>query len=153
MAKSYPPPRRFLPRNPHKYVGDISKIIARSSWELKFMRWCDGNPSVLKYASEEIVVPYWSKADNKQRRYFVDFVVEMIDINGEIKKLLIEIKPHSQTIPPIRGRKRAETFMNESYAYQVNRDKWDAAHDFATRNDMKFIIMTEYDLFSDKNRP
>ena len=48
---------RFKPRNPGKYKGDPSNIIYRSSWEKKFMLWCDCNLNVLEWGSEEIVIP------------------------------------------------------------------------------------------------
>ena len=28
-------------KDPNKYVGDPNNIVFRSSWELKFMNWCD----------------------------------------------------------------------------------------------------------------
>ena len=40
---------RFNPRNPEKYKGDVRNIIYRSSWELKFLQWCDRNDKILEY--------------------------------------------------------------------------------------------------------
>ena len=48
---------KFRPSNPNKYKGDPTKVIYRSLWELKFMRWCDGNVNILKWSSEEVVIP------------------------------------------------------------------------------------------------
>ena len=36
----------FTPQNPDKYKGDITKIIYRSSWELKFLVYCDNTMSI-----------------------------------------------------------------------------------------------------------
>ncbi len=110
------------------------------------MRWCDNNPSVVQWASEEVVIPYYSRADQRHRRYFMDFIVKLVNVKGETETILIEVKPEKETIPPVRGRKRQATWLKESYTWAVNQDKWDAAKEFARNNGMKFIIMTEYDL-------
>ena len=43
--------------NPEKYVG-TKQPIYRSSWEFSFMRFCDTNPAIQKWASEAINIPY-----------------------------------------------------------------------------------------------
>lgn len=136
----------FRPNNPQKYQGDTNNIVYRSSWERKFLHWCDDNPSVVKWTSEELVIPYYSQADQKKRRYFVDFVVQFKTTDGNIETHMIEIKPDAQTRAPVRGRKRAKTYLQECYDWQVNKDKWTAAIDYAKKNGMRFTIMTEYDL-------
>lgn len=111
------------------------------------MRWCDLNPSVIRWNSEGITVPYWSEADQKNRRYFVDFVIQLKSVDGEIKSILIEIKPDAETKPPSkRGRKKESTFLKECYTYQVNQDKWRHAQEWAKKNGMEFRVLTEYDL-------
>lgn len=137
---------KWKPTRPEKYVGDVNNIVYRSSWELKFLRWCDNNPSVIKYCSEELVIPYWSQADGKERRYFTDFVVQFRAADGSTKTYIIEIKPESQTKVPTRGRKKTKTFMNECYTYQVNQDKWMAVSEYARKNGMEFKILTEHEL-------
>ena len=84
---------KFYPRNPSKYKGDTTDIIYRSSWELKFMKYCDNNPNVLEWGSEEVVIPYRSPLDGKVHRYYVDFYIKVRTTKNEIKKYLIEIKP------------------------------------------------------------
>ena len=54
--------------HPEKYVGDHTRIIFRSSYELKFMKWCDFTPSVVAWGSEEVVIPYLSPVDNHIHR-------------------------------------------------------------------------------------
>lgn len=137
----------YNPHYPEKYVGKIADIRYRSQWELKFMRWCDLNPSVLQWNSEGIKIPYWSQADQKQRTYHVDFIVKYRTPEGGTKTSLIEIKPDAQTRKPtMRGRKKQETYLAEMHTYQVNQDKWAHARAYAEKNGMDFIIMTEYDL-------
>lgn len=137
---------RYRPIHPEKYQGDTSDVIFRSSWELRLCRFLDRSANVVKWSSEELVIPYYSQADGKMRRYFVDYVVQVKGSSGAIKTFLVEVKPHSQTQPPVRGRKKEKTFLKEMYDYQVNQDKWDAAREFAKNHEMEFMIFTEYEL-------
>lgn len=126
---------------PDKYVADKNDVIYRSSWELKFFIWCETNPKVLRWGSECVVVPYYSRMDGKNRRYYTDCYVEIVDKHGEIKKLLIEIKPYAQTLPPKNNQ------LKEVYTYQVNQDKWEAANAYAIKHGMEFHIITERELY------
>ena len=56
---------RYSPVNKEKYQGNPTNVIYRSLWERKFMKWCDLSESVIKWGSEETVVPYVSPLDNK----------------------------------------------------------------------------------------
>ena len=69
--------RLFKPLHPEKYAGDPTNIVMRSSWETRFASWCDKNPSILKWQSEETVIPYRCPTDNKIHRYFVDFQIQV----------------------------------------------------------------------------
>jgi hypothetical protein len=138
---------KFHPQNPEKYKGDVKNIIYRSSWELKFMRWCDRNPNVIEYASEEFCIPYISPLDNKVHRYFPDFIVKIKEKSGEIKKYVIEVKPKKQTIPPSQSsKKQTKTFINEVVTYQKNLAKWKAAEEFCKDRMLEFKIITEQEL-------
>ena len=88
---------RFRPKNIQKYKGDPSNIVYRSLWELRFMRYLDSHPSILEWASEEIVIPYYSPVDKKMHRYFPDFWVRSVSSDNQINTMLIEIKPDKQT--------------------------------------------------------
>ena len=135
---------RFHPQNPEKYKGDIQNIIYRSSWELKFMQWCDRNPNVIEYASEEFCIPYLSPIDNRVHRYFPDFIMKVKEQSGEIKKYIIEIKPKRQTIPPVQtSKKRTKTFINEIKTYVVNEAKWKAAEEWCKDHLLEFKVITE----------
>ena len=147
IMAGFPKPKKFKPENPEKYVGKVNDIVSRSSWETKMFRWCDNNPSVIKWNSEDIVIPYYSAADGKMRRYHIDVYAAIKMKDGSVKQYLIEIKPHAQTIKPVmRGRKKKETYLNECYTFQVNSDKWKHAKAWAEKNNMEFIIMSEYEL-------
>ena len=137
---------RFRPTNPRKYKGDITNIVYRSLWELRFMKWCDTNPSVEEWGSEIVVVPYISPVDRKIHRYFVDFYIKIRDKNGMIQKYLVEIKPEKFTKPPEIPKKKTKAFIDEVFQYGVNDAKWKAAFEYCQDRNMKFIILTEKDL-------
>ena len=138
---------RFNPRNPEKYIGDVQNIIYRSSWELKFMQWCDRSPKILKYGSEEFSIPYFNPVKEKVCRYFPDFIVEMLEDNGKIEKYVIEIKPERQTVPPVQGKKKNKTYINEVNTYAVNQSKWKSIVEWCEDRMIKFKVITENELF------
>ena len=137
---------RYRVVNAKKYKGDISNIVYRSLWELKFMKWCDDNISVVEWGSETIIVPYISPIDNKIHRYFVDFYIKIKNKNNLIEKYLIEIKPEKFTKPPEIPSKKTKRFIDEVFQYGVNDAKWKAAFEFCKDRNMKFVILTEKDL-------
>ena len=137
---------KFTPTTPAKYVGDSSNIIYRSSYELRFMKWCDLNDSIICWNSEEIVVPYISPVDNKLHRYFVDFTIKIKTKTGEIKVYLIEVKPFKFTQEPQPPKRRSRQFLNEVMQWGVNQAKWKAASAFAKQQGWEFMLVTERDL-------
>lgn len=141
---------KFKPKNPQKYVGDPNNIVYRSSWELKFMVYCDNNPNVLKYASEELFIPYVSPVDNRVHKYYPDFLIEIKTTNGSTKKVLVEIKPKNQTQPPKMGKRKTKRFLNEMKTWMVNEAKWKKAEEFCEDHRMEFMIITEDHLFKYK---
>lgn len=145
MAKKYNQ-GVFRPLHPEKYAGKSSEIIFRSSWERKMMIWCDNNPSVIQWMSEEVIIPYYSQADGKMRKYYVDFAVQFKTNTGAIETVVIEIKPYKETIPPKKGKKKPEAYLKECYTWQVNQDKWAACKAWCEKQGMKFLIMDEYAL-------
>lgn len=137
---------RYNPKNPSKYKGNSSNIVYRSSWELRLMNYLDCNSNVLKWSSETVIIPYRSPKDEQIHRYFIDFYAEINDGNGGIRKLLIEVKPKAQTMPPKEPKKKTKSFLNSCVTYAVNQAKWDAARRFVEINNMEFVIMTEVEL-------
>jgi hypothetical protein len=133
----------FTPKHPEKYVGDSTNICYRSGWEKKFMILCDMNPQVIQWASEEIIIPYFSQVDQKMHRYFPDFIMKVQNNSGDVKKFLVEIKPEQQTLPPKQRSKTTKRYLTEMATYSVNCSKWRAAEDWCAKNSMEFIIMTE----------
>lgn len=139
----FPTPTRWYPRNPEKYVGDLSNIVMRSSWERKFFNWCDLNPSIIKYASEEIAIPYICATDGRRHLYYVDAFIMIRTAEGKIAKLLVEIKPEAQTVAPKFPGKQTRRFLTEMTTYMKNQSKWEAAKKWANDRGMDFIVITE----------
>lgn len=137
---------RFRVANPTKYKGDVTTVIYRSLWELRFMKWCDQSPSIIEWGSETIIIPYISPVDKKVHRYFVDFYVKVQSKNNTTEKYLIEIKPEKFTKPPAIPKKKTKQFIDEVFQYGVNEAKWKAAFEFCTDRNMKFMVLTEKDL-------
>lgn len=132
--------------NPLKYKGEINNVVYRSLWELRFMKWCDGNASILEWGSETVVIPYVSPVDRKVHRYFVDFFIKVLDKTGKTQKYLIEIKPEKFTKPPPIPKRKTKQFIDEVFQYGVNEAKWKAAFEYCEDRKMKFMILTEKDL-------
>jgi hypothetical protein len=137
---------RYRVLNPSKYKGNLGEIVYRSSWELKFMVWCDKNASVLEWGSETVVIPYKSPVDNKLHRYFVDFYVKIKNKENKVTKYLVEIKPEKFTKPPEIPKKQTKKFIQEVFQYGTNQAKWKAANEFCQDRGMKFLVLTENDL-------
>jgi len=137
---------RYRVANPSKYRGNIHEIVYRSSWELKFMKWCDTDSNVLEWGSETAIIPYKSPIDGKVHRYFVDFYIKVVDKVGTVSKYLVEIKPDRFTKPPTIPKRKTRRFVEEVFQYGKNQAKWDAATEFCQDRGMKFIVLTEHDL-------
>ena len=132
---------KYKPRNPKKYKGDPTKIIYRSLWERKFMNFCDTKPSVTKWASEEIFIPYRSPRDGKVHRYYPDFYMKTGD-----KESIIEIKPLKQCKPPKEPKRKTAKYKADCLTYLVNQAKWKYARKWCKARGLSFVVLTEKDL-------
>ena len=111
-----------------------------------FANWCDKNPAVIKWKSEENIIPYRCPTDGKIHRYFVDFYVELKNKEGNLKSYLIEVKPFKQTKPPEYPGRRTKKYVEESMTFIKNQAKWAAATEWAKNRGWEFKIITEYEL-------
>jgi hypothetical protein len=134
---------RYRVKNPKKYKGNVDKVYYRSSWELKFMNYCDNNPAILEWGSEEIVIPYISPLDGRYHRYFPDFYIKVKQKNGSIKRIIIEVKPKAQCGPPKIPKRKTKRFLNEVRTWGVNEAKWKAAIEYCNDRKMEFKVLTE----------
>lgn len=130
----------YKPTNPEKYVGTYP-IVARSSWELSFMRMADRHPHILQWASESIKIPYFNPLKRKHSIYIPDFLIVYMDKNGKKHAELIEVKPSSQS------RLQEAKSKSDKYALAVNSYKWKAAQHFCESRGLRFRVVTEKELF------
>ncbi len=137
---------RYQPSYPKKYKGNPTKIIYRSLWELKFMKYCDSNKNILEWGSEEVIVPYRSPIDNRYHRYFPDFYIKVRESNGQIKKYVIEIKPKKQCIEPKVQKRKTKSYIREVCEYAKNQAKWEAATEYCKDRKLEFKVLTENEL-------
>jgi len=137
---------KFRPSKPKKYKGDPTNIVYRSLWELKFMRYCDSNTNIVKWSSEEIVIPYKSPIDNRFHRYFPDFYLKYKDNTGKMIEKVVEIKPAKQVQEPKVQKRKTKKYVTEVVTYAKNQAKWIAAEEFCKDRKWKFQILTEKEL-------
>ena len=132
---------QFMPRHPEKYKGK-HPIVFKSLLEAKFMIFLDNNPKCTKWAYESIVVPYFDKSTNRQRQYYVDFVVEMNE--SPITKTIywIETKNAKETVKPT-GQRNSQALLESTKTYVCNLCKWEAATKIAKRYGAKFVVVTD----------
>ena len=110
------------------------------------MRYLDDHPKVIEWASEEFFVPYIHPVDKRVHRYFPDFWVKKTNPAGEVEVIVIEVKPHKQTLKPVQGKKKNKTFINEAITFEINQAKWKAAEEFCRDRKWKFLKITEHEL-------
>lgn len=132
---------KFECKFPEKYIGTKSPTY-RSSWEFAFMRFCDEHPSVEKWASESIKIPYRNPLSGKYTIYVPDFFIAYADKGGKKRVEIIEVKPANQTLKEQTGRSRA----NQAH-WVVNQAKWEAARAWCKQKNIFFRVITETDIF------
>jgi|TARA_B100002019_G_C21057275_1_gene492292 hypothetical protein len=103
------------------------------------MVYCDTNPDIVEWGSEEIIIPYISPVDGKRHRYFPDFYIK----TSNNEKFIIEIKPKKYTKPPKKPSRVTKRFIYETHEWGRNQAKWKAANELCERHGWKFLIMTE----------
>ena len=142
---------KYKIKNPNKYLGNPTNIIYRSLMERRFMEWCDSKDKCYKWSSEEVVIPYISPIDNKQHRYFPDFLIQTPK-----GWFLIEVKPLTQSRPPKKlvvenlELKKKRRYIKSVQTWLVNEAKWKAATKVCEKKGWSFQILTEKQLVPDK---
>ena len=117
------------------------KIHLRSSWELAFATFLDTNEHILEWASEPFRIPY-KNVMGKNTTYVPDFIIRYRTKDDVIKTELIEIKPHNQSV--IKEGQNS----NQRMVVANNMLKWVAARAFCKAQGIKFVVLTEHDIFA-----
>ena len=133
-------------KNPEKYMG-LKTPRYRSSWEQVFMRFCDENPNVAKWASESIKIPYQNPLTGKHTVYVPDFFIVYQDKEGRKHAEMVEVKPMSQTRMESAGKS-----MAKKKQVVINMAKWEAANAYAKQRRIKFRVVSEEQLFHNGKR-
>ena len=113
------------------------------------MRHLDQSSGVLKWSSEEIIVPYRSPIDGRRHRYFPDFWVRVKTSDGTIQESLIEITPKAQTRPPKgppKDNRKRRRYLREVKTWGINEAKWKAAVSYCKDKNWEWKILTEDNL-------
>lgn len=139
MVKKYSQ-GKYTIKNPDKYIGKKQPTY-RSSWELRFMQFCDDNPAVIQWASEAIHVNYRNPFTKKNTIYVPDFLIVYVDKNGVRHGEVIEIKPTKETTM------EAAKSARDKAAVVLNMCKWQAAQAFCAQQGLKFRVVNENDIF------
>lgn len=132
---------KYKVKNPAKYKGDSTTVVYRSMWERNAFVWCENNPEIKEWSSEEVVIPYYYDVDKKYHRYFMDLKITYTD--G--RTVLVEIKPAKETEPPKRPDK-SKRYMTEAFTFIKNKNKWEQAVSYAKDRGWSFEIWTEHTL-------
>lgn len=142
---------KFTPTNPEKYIGDVSRITYRSSWERVLMVYLDSTVEILKWQSEEQEIPYWNPVLGRMARYILDFAFWANTPEG-VKKFMVEVKPKKETIEPKRGKSEPDhTWADRISTWLINKAKWTAAIELAKQDGSQFIILTEDHIMPNHN--
>ena len=132
-----------------KYIGP-KPIIYRSSWEYKFMIYCDKTEDVIEWSSEPVKIKYYNPLDKKSHYYYPDFYMKVKTKDDLIKKYIVEIKPSAQLKKPKQPKRITEkAIANYNYAvhqFIKNKYKAEAAKKVAASIGMEYIILTEKSL-------
>ncbi len=134
----------FVPKNPAKYAGDPRRIVARSKWELVYMRALDNSLQVAKWISEprNLNIKYLDPITRQVKQYWPDFLVQFANNTLEI----VEIKPLKESLMS-ETRNTYDRLM-----LARNAAKWQAANNLAKAIGARFRVVTERDLFANAPR-
>jgi len=136
---------KYQIKNLEKYMGKRLPTY-RSSWEFTFCQFCDNNPAVLHWASEAIQIPYRNPVSGKQTVYVPDFLIVYTDANQRQHTEIIEIKPLKEATM-----ETAKSYKDKLMV-AINMAKWAAADNWARANNMRFRVVTEFDLYKNVKR-
>lgn len=150
----------FMPKNKEKIIKLNSQggLYYRSGLEHKMMVYLDNNPNIIFWGAEHLRVPYqkteWISERQEFRTtehsYYPDFYYELKKENGEISRVVAEVKPSSETKEPkLNEKPTTKQLKNFEYSlkmYNKNLSKWKYMIEYCERKGFQFIIITEQHL-------
>jgi len=146
----------YVPQNKNKLMKANEKggVYYRSSWEKKVCIYLDMNDSIVRWGCEFIEIPYMltevknSIPTTTKHRYYPDFYYELKNSDGSIKKVIVEIKPKVETLPPKQLKNGATRKQLQSFEYAIkmwnkNLSKWQTTIAYCKSKGIEFVIITE----------
>lgn len=146
----------YVPTNKDKVIklNEQGGIWYRSSWEKKILFYLDHNVDVIRYGCEFLEIPYMLTEVKdgfpvtSKHRYYPDFYYEMKAPDGSIRKVVAEVKPKTETLPPKPPKQGAtrKQLMNFEYSIKMwnkNLSKWQFAVEYCKSKGVNFVIITE----------
>ena len=136
---------KFGLKNPEKYIGNRTPTY-RSSWEWAVMQMFDNNQNIEKWGSEVVKIPYRDPLTGKYTIYVPDFLIVYVDANQKQHTEVVEVKPSTETTM------ESARSYRDKLSVAINMAKWAAADSWARANNMRFRVITEYDIFKNTKR-
>lgn len=153
----------YIPVNKDKVLklNDKGGIYYRSSLEKKMMIFLDHSKGIRMWSAESIEIPYFSnevkngELEQIKRRYYPDFYYEQVLDNGDLKKVIAEVKPKSEyddvlmikegkfTVPDKASIKKMQSLEYKFKMAQKNLAKWETMLEFCKMKGFEFIIITD----------
>ena len=102
---------------------------------------------MLQWASEAIKIAYKNPFNSREtRQYIPDFLVVYIDKRGKTHVELIEVKPKKEALAEFAKNK------HDRAAQIINGAKWEAAIKWCKKNNVKFNILTEDQIYRNRGK-
>lgn len=152
----------YIPVNKDKVLklNSDGGVYYRSSWEKKIMFWLDHKKEITKWGAECMRIPYqmthYEQGDVKlkQHSYFPDFYYEMRTADGNLKQVVVEVKPmkeykmvqllnEGKLNVPEKGIKKLKNFEYDLKMAHKNKNKWETMIKWCDKKGYDFIIITE----------
>ena len=155
----------YIVKNKEKYIGDSDLVVFRSAWEFSFCMWSDYSPSIVRWSSEPVKVPYYDRVSNLEKckkqgldpnnpknwtrkNYNTDFWIEVKKPDETFERWFIEIKPGYKLMKPKPVLKTAplkdqKKFNKLAKEYLINESKFEAMKNWSSRSGAKFYVFTE----------
>lgn len=109
----------------NKLEGGSGEVKTDSSWEVKFLEFCDNLDDVVSISRANFGIPYYY--NNETRNYFPDFVIKTVK-----ETLLVEVKPYK-----LSKDEKSTLKLESGRNYVKSSDEFD-----------RFVLITEKELFT-----
>ena len=142
ISKFIPPSDNYM----KSFNESKMQVEYKSGLEAKSFLYCDMSSSVKSWSVEPYPIQYLKPTDDMPHRYFVDLYIEF----KSGKKVLVEVKSSGETREPVKPKKpnqrNIRNYKRALVTWSINCAKWEAAKEFAEKQGMTFMFLTEKQL-------